>query len=65
MKSNYTLMLANVIHQNHTAVLQVSYREIFIFLNIPWTDFIYSIKSPVEIQSLYIQVYIVRYVNIL
>ena len=28
-------MYANIIHQNHTAVLQLSYREIFIFLNIP------------------------------
>jgi len=28
----------NIIHQNHTAVLQLSYREIFIFLNIPGKD---------------------------
>ena len=29
----------NIIHQNHTAVLQLSYREIFIFLNILGKDF--------------------------
>jgi len=27
-----------MIHQIHTAVLQLSYREIFIFLNIPGKD---------------------------
>ena len=31
-------MYANKIRQNHTAVLQLSYREIFIFLNIPSND---------------------------
>jgi len=32
-------LVANIIHQNHTtAVLQLSYREIFIFLNITGKD---------------------------
>ena len=31
-------------HQNHTAVLQFSYREIFIFLNIPGKDFTGSFR---------------------
>jgi len=41
-------LYANIIHQNHTTVLQLSYREIFIFLNIPTNDLTGSFKGITE-----------------
>ena len=40
-----SLKYVNIIHQNHTAVLQLSYREIFIFLNIPTNDLTRSLEN--------------------